>query len=738
MTITLGVSLRINETKLTKRDNGDLLSQQNLVLAHETLARNSYNWVVAYYSKYIELRNENVNSRLLAYCNADDVRLTAFNAAAIWVAKQKKTSGFVFPSGEKLYKKAPSEAAILKAKNDKEKRAILVGQVAITVDEALTYYEFRKTIYSAFDADFGRPFDLFHEGTLESVLSQINRSAKNKNVWFDGKTLYNRYSDKFVEPKEVGKEGYWVRSAALPAWAIEFLIEQEKTHPTAKYVDDRLQVPLYLDNSDIPVFYPAHRRVMVQEVKNAAKAVNKHSSRFFEGGNPKQGLPKFRKYNDDQTFEFVTPPKASLFNYETPNFAKHLIGSIAQYELQESKKPTLSLQREWKKAYLKEWHENHPVPSLNSVTVLNLPELGKVTVTSQGVRKLHELLHFTVFNKETGEVEASGGKLLLNTRLSRKGGKLSVSFSIKMPESWLKARPDSYHNADTKKVGVDAGIIDSAILSTGYSFSNISRNTRHESHHSTEPRTVQERAFKKAMTHEKSGYEKLRLLEEKVATLQQKASNIYDVKLKENDGQHKGLRSLLPQSWHTLQAQIKRTQNQITNIREHHRNVVAKTIVSNFDFVGIEDLNIAGLISKNHTKTDDLGNYLPNGQSAKRGMNKAMSAVGLGELLLLIRQKAVYYGTEVQIVNRWYASSLLCSACGEKKDKKDLSLSHREYNCEHCGLTIGRDHNAAINILKAAELLEQGGELADEDIISFEEEVKELEKAAKAQKQTEN
>ena len=32
--------------------------------------------------------------------------------------------------------------------------------------------------------------------------------------------------------------------------------------------------------------------------------------------------------------------------------------------------------------------------------------------------------------------------------------------------------------------------------------------------------------------------------------------------------------------------------------------------------------------------------------------------------------------------------------------KKDLKLSDRVYKCEHCGLEIDRDYNAAINLMQ--------------------------------------
>ena len=46
-------------------------------------------------------------------------------------------------------------------------------------------------------------------------------------------------------------------------------------------------------------------------------------------------------------------------------------------------------------------------------------------------------------------------------------------------------------------------------------------------------------------------------------------------------------------------------------------------------------------------------------------------------------------------------TSQTCSACGEKSPKK-LSLAIRTFNCQFCGTSMDRDHNAALNILYRA------------------------------------
>ena len=52
-------------------------------------------------------------------------------------------------------------------------------------------------------------------------------------------------------------------------------------------------------------------------------------------------------------------------------------------------------------------------------------------------------------------------------------------------------------------------------------------------------------------------------------------------------------------------------------------------------------------------------------------------------------------------------TSQTCSACGEKSQKK-LSLAIRTFSCRFCGNSIGRDHNAALNILLRAACVHRG------------------------------
>ena len=54
-------------------------------------------------------------------------------------------------------------------------------------------------------------------------------------------------------------------------------------------------------------------------------------------------------------------------------------------------------------------------------------------------------------------------------------------------------------------------------------------------------------------------------------------------------------------------------------------------------------------------------------------------------------------------VGKFFPSSRTCSNCGQVRTK--LDLSERIFECPSCGMLIGRDYNAAINIRNEGERL---------------------------------
>ncbi|MGW2373563.1 MULTISPECIES: RNA-guided endonuclease InsQ/TnpB family protein [Kitasatospora] len=81
-----------------------------------------------------------------------------------------------------------------------------------------------------------------------------------------------------------------------------------------------------------------------------------------------------------------------------------------------------------------------------------------------------------------------------------------------------------------------------------------------------------------------------------------------------------------------------------------------------------------------------------------RTLARAVSDASWSELRSLLEYKAEWYGRDLVVVDRWFPSSKLCSACGILRGEMPLNV--REWTCG-CGATHDRDVNAAKNILAA-------------------------------------
>ncbi len=90
------------------------------------------------------------------------------------------------------------------------------------------------------------------------------------------------------------------------------------------------------------------------------------------------------------------------------------------------------------------------------------------------------------------------------------------------------------------------------------------------------------------------------------------------------------------------------------------------------------------------------GHFLPNGQSAKSGLNKSILDCAWGTFIGFCEYKAEWYGKNVLKIPTFEPSTILCSDCGFINH--NLTLDDREWTCPKCGTTHDRDLNAAINI----------------------------------------
>jgi len=96
------------------------------------------------------------------------------------------------------------------------------------------------------------------------------------------------------------------------------------------------------------------------------------------------------------------------------------------------------------------------------------------------------------------------------------------------------------------------------------------------------------------------------------------------------------------------------------------------------------------------------GRYLPNGGSAKSGLNRAILSKGWYRFELALKSASRYSGTQVVKVAAAFTSQR-CSACGHVDPKSRESQA--VFRCTHCsGPAEHADVNAAKNILAAGLL----------------------------------
>jgi len=124
---------------------------------------------------------------------------------------------------------------------------------------------------------------------------------------------------------------------------------------------------------------------------------------------------------------------------------------------------------------------------------------------------------------------------------------------------------------------------------------------------------------------------------------------------------------------------VQRQHEHVKNQRKDFFDKLVYELVQNFDVIAIEDLKIKNMVQNRH-------------------LSKSVLDAGWGYFKQRLLDKAADAGREVALVDPAYTSKT-CSNCGALFE--GLTLAHRWVDCE-CGLSLDRDHNAALNVLKRA------------------------------------
>ena len=127
---------------------------------------------------------------------------------------------------------------------------------------------------------------------------------------------------------------------------------------------------------------------------------------------------------------------------------------------------------------------------------------------------------------------------------------------------------------------------------------------------------------------------------------------------------------------------VAKIHERITNQRKDYLHKISSYITNENQVIVIEDLKVSNM----------MGNHK---------LAKAIGEVSWFEFRTMLEYKCEWKGRQLIIAPTNYASSQLCSNCGNKSPQtKDLSC--RTYVCEKCGMILDRDINASINLLKLA------------------------------------
>lgn len=120
----------------------------------------------------------------------------------------------------------------------------------------------------------------------------------------------------------------------------------------------------------------------------------------------------------------------------------------------------------------------------------------------------------------------------------------------------------------------------------------------------------------------------------------------------------------------------------IANLRRNFGQKKISTDISRKYYqIRIEDLNISGTIANQKLAID-------------------LESLGTDEFRRILSYKVAFWGTKVELVDRWSPSSKTCSCCG---NIQQMPLKEPVSSCDRCGVSLNCNLNAAIILENARQ-----------------------------------
>ncbi|MCX4614766.1 MULTISPECIES: RNA-guided endonuclease TnpB family protein [Streptomyces] len=145
---------------------------------------------------------------------------------------------------------------------------------------------------------------------------------------------------------------------------------------------------------------------------------------------------------------------------------------------------------------------------------------------------------------------------------------------------------------------------------------------------------------------------------------------------------------------------VARLHRKVRRQRLDHAHKTALDLVREHDFVAHEDLKIRNMNRAPAPKPDpdQPGSFLPNGASAKAGLNRSISDAGWGVFLAILAAKAEGAGRQVMAVDP-RNTSRTCPEC--RHVSAENRPTQEKFHCVSCDHTAHADTVGAINVLRA-------------------------------------